>query len=122
MVSPLRGWSFAPLKRPSRIPSRPSGAGVLEALGRHFSVFFDFWTHLQSSCMQLSMFGGFESIFGRFGIDFGRIWGGFWEDLSMNLGDFFEISDFTKTSKKPRFLQCFMKVEIVKISKYFLKN
>ena len=39
----------------------------------------------------------------------------------MKLGDLSEISDFTKTSKKPRFLQCFMKVEVFKVSKYFPK-
>ena len=47
-------------------------------------------------------------------IDFGSIWGGFWEDFSKICWIFLENAAFVKTLKKPWFLQCFVRVELLK--------
>ena len=62
-------------------------------------------------------------------IDFGRISEGFWKGFGSVLKSFFD--DFhiffkklnlAKTSKKPRFLQCFVKVDLWKGNKKAVKN
>ena len=64
----------------------------------------------------------------RIFIDFGRISEGFWKGFGSVLKSFFD--DFhiffkklnlAKTSKKPRFLQCFLKVALLNIIKEYDK-
>ena len=70
---------------PSRIPSRPSGAGVLEAHVRIFFAIFRIFGVLlgllQSTWLFELIFFGFPSIFDGFLEDFGRVWGGFFDDF-----------------------------------------
>ena len=62
-------------------------------------------------------------------MDFPRFWEGFWKDLGLisgwNFVFFWKIailSKLTKTSKKPRFLQCFLRFELVRNCKNLFKN
>ena len=52
--------------------------GLLFALVAHF---FDFFTHLKLSCNFLTFFNDFSSSFGGFGVVWGWILGGFFEDF-----------------------------------------
>ena len=65
----------------------------------------------------------------RIFIDFGRILEGFWKDFGSVLKSFFDDFhiffkklNFAKTLKKPRFLQCFVKVDLCKGNKKSMKN
>ena len=60
--------------------------------------FFDFWTHLKSFCIFVTIFGALGAIFGGFGRVLEGIWGGF----SMIFSDFFENRDFVKIELPPR--------------------
>ena len=47
----------------------------------HFSHFFDILTHLKLSCNFLMFFKDFSSSFGGFGVVWGWILGGFFDDF-----------------------------------------
>ena len=44
-------------------------------------IFFDFFTHLKLSCNFLTFFNDFSSSFGGFGVVWGWILGGFFDDF-----------------------------------------
>ena len=46
-----------------------------------FRIFFDFFVHLKVSCIFLMFFNDFSSSFGGFGVVWGWILGGFFEDF-----------------------------------------
>ena len=96
-----------------------------------FRIFVTFWTHLAPSCDFLAFFYDFLRFFVDLGWILGRFFDDFWGffvDLGWILGRFLDgfsrivgISrkncDFVKTLKKPRFLQCFVKVDLLKNNK-----
>ena len=59
-------------------------AWILPYVGSFFALvahFFDFFTHLKLSCNFLTFFNDFSSSFGGFGVVWGWILGGFFEDF-----------------------------------------
>ena len=57
---------------------------VLPYVGTFFALvahFFDFFTHRQLSCNFLTFFNAFSSSFGSFGVVWGWILGGFFDDF-----------------------------------------
>ena len=97
---------------------RLGGAADFGFLGSFFCVFFAllaifkiFLTHLKPWCV-------FSMIF----FDFGSIFRSFGRDLETNFDQFFVFSlkiaillKRAKTLKKPRFLQCFLRFELLEI-------
>ena len=74
--------------------------GFWELWGRPWSFLGRFWAHLHSKLRS-------EAIFFRFWTDLGWILEGFWVGFLMIFRIFGKNSDFAKTLKKHRFLQCF---------------
>ena len=64
------------------------GQWIFDYVGAFFAPvahFFDFFRHLKLSCISVTIFCDFCSIFGGFGRDFERIFG----EFSVIFGDFF---------------------------------
>ena len=78
-----------------------------------FRIFVTFWTHLAPSCDFLKFFGDFLEFF----VDLGRILGRFLDGFSRIVGISRKNCDFVETLKKPRFLLCFVKVDLLKNNK-----
>ena len=83
-----------------------------------FRIFVPFWTHLAPSCDFLEFFDDFLGFF----VDLGWILGRFLDGFSRIVGISRKNCDFVKTLKKPRFLQCFVKVDLLKNNKKSAKN
>jgi len=47
---------------------------------------------------------------------------GFWKGFSLIFHNMLENSDLAKTLKKPRFLQCFVRLELLEICEKSIKN
>ena len=56
----------------------------LGAFFRFLGSFFDFFTHLQPSCIFVVIFGDLSSIFGGLGRVLGRIFGGFFDEFLLD--------------------------------------
>ena len=84
----------------------------------HFLYFFAFFSLLTSSWLFYRFFFSFH----RFSVDFGRILGGFWDDVSTIFRVFLENRDFIKYSVLHRKNHYFSYVELMKINKKSTKN
>ena len=85
----------------------------------HFFAFFsNFFRIFGASLLEVVL----GSDFSRFFMDLGSIWGGFLEDVSTIFRIILENSDLAKTLQKPWFLQCFVRIELLKINKKSRKN
>ena len=85
-LSPLRANKGGSLRgeEPRKKKVRPGPRPILPYVGSFFALvahFFDFFTHLKLSCNFLMFFNDFSSSFGGFGVVWGWILGGFFEDF-----------------------------------------
>ena len=106
----------------------PAEANRWGTLGRQVGSFFALFSHLVAFFSHFwgllrnhSFFNRFFSNFNGFWMDLGRVlgWilGRFLDGFSRIVGISRKNCDFVETLKKPRFLQCFVKVDLLKNNK-----
>ena len=72
----------SPSEEASRMPSRFCPPSFWRGLGPLFHNFFAFFAHLKSASLFCSICVDFSPILEGFGVDLGRILGGFFDDFS----------------------------------------
>ena len=90
-------------------------------VGSFFAIFSHFGSFLDAAWAIFRFFCSFGRFFGFF-VDFGWIWGWFFRFFSMIWGVSRRNREFAETLKKTRFLQCFVKVDLLKNNKNSTKN
>ena len=87
-----------------------------------FRILFAFFSHSYASIAFLIDFFRFRSHFGGVWDDFGRVWGGFFDDCLMIFSIFLKNTDFVKYSVFPRENHYFQGIEAFQLHKKSIKN